>query len=281
MDARKGMRYGILAIACFAAMFHATFRGQPAGTRQAEIVVFGDSIFGLIRDETAAPALLQGLTGKAVYNAALGGTSVARRSDGMDNPMDSFTLVGLTRALWAGDFGVQRSTRIREDNTEYYPEVIGGLEQVDISKAETAVILQGINDYHAGIPIENPADPYDTRTFLGALRSSVYALRKANPNLRILLMTPTYAWYIAAGQTCEEADQGGGILADYVEAELRAAGELGVEMIDVYHDFYPHEKWEDWERYTFDGIHPNEAARRMLAERIAAALLASEKEAGG
>lgn len=278
MDARKKWRtiaYGIIAVLLFALLFLATFRDrrENAGTSQAEIVFLGDSIFGLIRDETSSPALLQAMTGKTVYNAALGGTSAARSSDRkMDCPKDSFTLAGLAKAIQAGDFGVQHSATIRENNTECYPEVVNGLEAVDFSGVETVVIMQGINDYHAGIPIENPEDPYDEYTFLGALRSSVEALRKANPGLRVIILTPTYTWYIAAGQTCEEADQGGGTLADYVEAELKAAQELDVEMVDVYHDFYPHDSWEDWKLYTFDGIHPNEEGRKMLAQRVAAAL---------
>lgn len=279
MDVRSIWRkiaYGAIASLLFALLFLATFqdRRENVGTRQAEIVVLGDSIFGLIRDETSIPARLQALTGKTVYNAALGGTSAARRSSDsrMNCPKDSFTLAGLAKAIQAEDFGVQHSITIRESNTECYPEVIDGLETVDFSRVETVIILQGINDYHAGIPIENPEDPYDEYTFLGALRSSLDALKKTNPGLRVMWLTPTYTWYIAAGETCEEADQGGGKLSDYVEAQLRTAQEMGVEIIDVYHDFYPHDNWEDWELYTFDGIHPNEEGRELLAQRIVAAL---------
>lgn len=281
---RGTIRYSTIAVLLFTCMLLAAARNlrERKETNQVQIVFFGDSVFGLIRDETAAPALLQELAGKTVYNAALGGTSAARmgREARMDTPKDSFSLVGLCQAVYARDFGVQRSLRIRESNTECYPEVIAGLAAVDFSGVETVVILQGINDYHAGIPIENPEDPYDTYTFLGALRASLYALRKANPDVRILLMTPTYAWYIASGETCEETDNGGGILTDYVEAEIRAAEDMEVELIDVFHDFYPHESWEDWERYTFDGIHPNLEGRKMLARRIAAALAGEAWEEG-
>ena len=54
-----------------------------------------------------------------------------------------------------------------------------------------------------------------------------------------------------------------------MEAELRLAGELGIEAIDVYHDFFPHERWEDKDLYSRDGLHPNEAGRVKLAEKIA------------
>ena len=57
-----------------------------------------------------------------------------------------------------------------------------------------------------------------------------------------------------------------------MEAEIQAAGELGIEVIDVYHDLFPHEKWEDKDLYMRDGLHPNEEGRELLAERIAAFL---------
>ena len=235
-------------------------------------------MYALVRDETAVSARLQELTGKTVYNAALGGTGAARRREDrrLDYAKGSLSLAGLTKAVWAGDFGVQRTARVRESNTEYYPEVIDGLAAVDFTQVETVLMQQGINDYHAGVPIDNQQDPYSEYTFLGAIRSSVYAMRKVNPDVRIILVTPTYAWYVNSGQTGEEADYGGGILTDYVEAELEAARELNVEILDLYHDFYPHEKWEDWELYTQDGIHPNQAGREKMAVRLAEAVSGNE-----
>lgn len=273
---RQTILYGICAFLAFTVLFAVTFRRgrESIEGQQAEIVVFGDSVFGLFRDETSISARLQTLTGKTVYNAAFGGTGVARQAGDrrLDYGKGSLSLAGLARSVWAGDFSVQQSVRIRESNTAYFPEVIAGLAQIDFTKVDTILIQQGINDYHGGVPIDDPEDPFDEYTFLGALRSSVYSLRKANPDLRIILLTPTYTWYCVTGLTCEESDQGGGILEDYVAAELQAARELGVEILDLYHDLYPHESWEDWELYTFDGVHPNEKGREKLARWIAEVL---------
>ena len=72
-------------------------------------------------------------------------------------------------------------------------------------------------------------------------------------------------------------DAGYGNQEAYVEEEIRIAAEYGVEIIDVYHDFFPHEKPEDWELYTADGMHPNEAGRRMIVEKILSYLNGGEK----
>ena len=276
--------YGMISAGLFLVLFLGTFRRRTEGMEREEfqVVAFGDSFFGEVRDETSVPALLQALTGKSVYNAGLGGTCMARQPQGrrMDYGKDSLSMVGLARAVGTDDFGVQQTVRMRETNTEYFEEDIDRLETIDFSRVETVLIQQGVNDYHAGIPIENPEDPYDEYTFLGALRTTVGYLRRANPEVRILLVTPTYTWYIFPGLTCEEADQGGGLLEDYVEAELGAAGELGIEVIDVYHDFFPHETWEDKDAYTRDGLHPNEEGREKLAGRIAQELCAVEDPEG-
>lgn len=278
---RMGKRtivYGIAAILLFGVIFCTTFHDRTEGMelRQAEIVTFGDSVFGLVRDETATPARLKELLGLSVFNAALGSTCMARLDTGgkPGYTKDALSMAGLAKAIWAGDFGVQHTLRMRESNTEYFAGVLYDLERVDFSRVKIVLIQQGINDYHAGTPIENPEDIYDEYTFLGAIRTSVKALRKVNPSIRIVLVTPTYSWYNVTGLTCEEADYGGGVLEAYVEAELRVARELDIDVIDVYHDFYPHDSFGDWELYTSDGLHPNEAGREKLAGRIAEELRA-------
>lgn len=272
-ESRRIILYGIISAALFAILFLVSFqvRGGSAGDQRVEIVIFGDSVLGEVRDETAVPARLQQLLGKSVYNGAFGGTCAARIDEGrrLDYTRDSLSLVGLTKSVYAGDFGVQQSIIMRENCTDYFEEAIDGLASIDFSGVEIFVIQQGINDYHGGIPIENMEQPFDERTFLGAIRTAVSSLKKVSPEARILLVTPLYTWYPPKRATCEEMDYGGGILEAYVNAELALAEELGLEIIDVYHDFYPHEKWEDWELYSRDGLHPNEAGREKLAFKIA------------
>ena len=273
---RRVACYGVIGAVMFFLLFSLTFRSRSdfSQRQQVEIVAFGDSVFGEVRNETAVPAQVGALIGKTVYNAALGGTCASRQDVDrrLDRAKDSLSLVGLAVAMGAEDFGVQQSARLRESNMEYFPEVIDGLEGIDFNKVQIILIQHGINDYHAGTLIDNPENPYDVYTFLGAIRRAVAAFRGKNPQVRIVLVTPAYTWYTATGLTCEETDQGGGVLEDYVNAEIRLGEELGIEVVDLYHDCLPHENWWDWETYTRDGLHPNEAGRKLLSQKIAEAL---------
>ena len=231
----------------------------------------GDSILGQFQDETSVAAILEDITGKTVFNAALGGTCMGRinREGLAGHTKDVLDMEALATAIAIGDFGAQQTARIRENGTEHFAGVIDGLETVDFDRVQVLFICHGINDYHSGTPIFNPEDSLDPYTYAGALRKSLKLLQQAYPNLQIVLVTPTFSWYPGSGYTGEEHDYGGGTLKEYVEAEISVAEELGVEVIDVYHDFYLHDQMDDWMTYTTDGVHPNEGSRSRLAQRLA------------
>ncbi len=253
----------------FFCLFFMTFhdRSDRLAPRKVQVVFFGDSVCGLVRDDTAIPAQVGRLLDKTVFNGAFGGTCVGRTET--DYQKDVISLTALTRAVAAQDFGAQQTLHFRESNTEYFEDTVDGLETVDFSSVELVVIEHGLNDYYIGMPVRNEENPWDEDTFTGALRHSLQALREANPHMRILLVTPTYTWYERLGLTCEEYDVGYGVQEDYIQAEMEVADEFGVEVLDVYHNVFPHETWEDRQLYTQDGFHPNEAGRELLAGMIA------------
>lgn len=270
--------YGIAAVT-FASLFFFTFYrwSDRIERSQVQIVVFGDSLCGMARNETSIPVQVGELMGMTVFNGAFGGTCVCRTDEErLDRYGDSLSLIGLAKAIVADDFGVQQSLKIRGNGTEYFEGAVDGMERIDFSAVELLLIMHGLNDYYSGVPIRNEKDPYDEYTFLGALRSSLEYFRRVNPGMRIVLVTPTYTWYLGTEQTCEEYDAGNGVQEDYIRAEMELAQELGIEVVDVYHDVYTHENWSDWALYTIDGVHPNEDARYLLAGIIAEYLKQSQ-----
>lgn len=262
----------LLLFGLFLGIFFVNTRWQERD-ENVRVVMLGDSIFGQVRDETSVAAVLSELLEKPVYNGAMGGTAMGRQDKEMRlaDSKDSLSMEALARAIAEEDFGVQQAARIRESGTEYFAATIDGLANIDFGHVELLLIGHGINDYHSGMPVYNEKDSYDRYTFSGALRSALETLREKYPRMRIVVVTPTYSWYVYYEEkdiTCEVNDLGGGILEDYVDAQIQVAESMGVEVIDLYHDFYPHDEWSDWERYTTDGVHPNEEGRKLIAEKI-------------
>lgn len=268
---RQIIAYDIIAAVCFLGFLFVGLSPKVSKENTAEIIVFGDSIVGICRDETSVTALMSEDLGEPVYNAALGGTCYSY-TDGtmrLAYTKDFFNLAGLSQSIFTGDFRLQKHARIRESATDYFEDVVYDLSMMKLEDIDTIILVYGMNDYHGAVEMSNPENLYDPYTFMGAIRSSVKYLRDALPRSRIILVTPTYSWYPSRGLTCENYNTGNGVLEDYVNAEIAVAKELDLEVIDLYHDFYEHEKYEDWQIYTVDGLHPNEKGRTLIANALA------------
>lgn len=267
-ETRNKIIYSIVSVLCFLLVFAVSYRHEEQQKNGCDIVALGDSILGECRDTSSVLVRLGELTGCTVFNSALGGTRFSRNKDTMrlSDMSDSLSVAALVQAIVSDDFGPQQTVRMKVPATDYFEVTIDSLTTVDFNEVETIIIEAGLNDYHMGITIASE-DPYDEYTFAGALRSTLRMLKKQYPDIRIILLTPTYTWY--HNLTCEEYNLGGGVLEDYVNVELCVAEEMGVEIIDLYHDFYPHEQEEDRHIYTRDGVHPNEAGRELIAQKLA------------
>jgi lysophospholipase L1-like esterase len=255
---------------CFGKQFMTYVSGDSDKITDYRIAVFGDSIIGECRDDTSVTGIMETILSEPVFNVALGGTCMAYTENDarLAYTKDCLNMTALSQAIYADDFSVQINARIKESATEYFDETIGGITYIDFSVMDVIFIEQGLNDYHAMIPLDNSDDLYDSYTFAGAIRTSVKNLKAVNPDAKIVLVTPTYTWYCGRELTCEEYNPGGGVLKDYVEKEMEVADELGIDIIDLYSSLYSHDEWEDWEKYTNDGLHPNETGRRMIADEL-------------
>lgn len=257
------------------AMLFPLLRSGRNANVPAQVLFLGDSIVGQYRDEMSIPALVAQQLGTLAVNGAFGGTTMSQQNRENRDAYyrDGLSFPQLSRAIAAEDFGTQQTIRTKDYVTMNFSSIVDELDAVDYSSMETVVITYGMNDYTTGSPISNPLDPEDPYTMEGAMRTGIGLLRQAYPQVRIIFMSPTYCWFLNSmgitDETCETNDYGGGYLEEYVEAQRRVAAECGVEFLDLYHDFYPHEQYQDWQLYTEDGMHPNEAGRQMIARTLA------------
>ncbi|MBR1860466.1 MAG: SGNH/GDSL hydrolase family protein [Lachnospiraceae bacterium] len=238
---------------------------------QPEIILSGDSIFAYYQDERSVASRLSEISGKKVFDASFGGTYLAYhdRDARLDDTSDAMSMVALTSAIINNDFRYQKNAHISANGTEYFDERTEALEKTDFGKAKILIVEYMLNDYHSGITIESGSDIYDEYTYEGALRSVVTQLKKAYPDLRIIIAGAPVTWYeVTHGIISSyERDFGGGNAEDYREVQKAVAEELEVEYMDLS-EAYDLSVADNIPVYTADGIHPNEAGAEALARYI-------------
>lgn len=267
--------YGICGVFIMLALFPFLLGSERETDTQAQILFLGDSILGQYRDETSIPALVGEMLDTEVFNGAFGGTTMSLQNRDYRDAYywDGLSFSRLTRAIAAQDFGLQQTIRTKDYVTMDFRDIVDELDRLDLTSVQTVVISYGMNDYTTGSPIGGENSTEDPYTMEGAMRTGIKYLQRSYPQIRIIFISPTYCWFIntlgTTNETCETNDYGGGYLEEYVEAQRRVAGECGVEFVDLYHAYYPHEEYDNWSLYTNDGIHPSEAGRQKIAETLA------------
>lgn len=249
------------------------------GYRQAyDVVIFGDSIVANEQDETSVASMLSQKTGLSIGDFSFGGTMMAyNASNGSIGSSGNFLcMAAISRALLADDFSVQINAHVSDPATEFFPERIEELAHLDLKNSGIVIIEHCINDYHCAIPIGDASSDSEY-TYCGALRLSVEYIRRINPDIRIILVSPTEKW-MPDGVNASDYSYGGGILDEYVEAQRMMAEELGTEYISMY-GLYDDETSSFGDevtdeavtgfKYTVDGTHPNYYGRYVISDLLA------------
>ncbi len=277
MKKKDIIRYTV-ALVCVALLMVVIFRKEEKAL-QYDIVMLGDSVLGNTWGEVSVDTVLAQRLGKTVFNGAFGGSSMSvptQRLWGSFSGME-WCMVKLAEAIayedWKSQAAVMRyADSFRDVNLQvldYFGERMNQLMQIDFSKVEILLMEHGTNDYNNGKRLDNPEDLYDVTTFGGALRYSLRLLQEKYPDLRIVLVSPTYC---ALGENkdkqCYNTSYGeGSILDAYVELERQIAEEFSVEWIDAYHGSGI---WEDnMHIYMHDGLHPSTEGHGMIGNMIA------------
>ena len=90
----------------------------------------------------------------------------------------------------------------------------------------------GLNDYFIGLPADDDAYPYNSKSYAGALRLGVKLLKEAFPDADIFIMSPNFTSYYGYGSIPQS--ENGGTLRDYVAAAKEAAADMNVHFLDNY-----------------------------------------------
>lgn len=132
-------------------------------------------------------------------------------------------------------------------------------------RADAVVVFGGTNDFGLGDAPFGTQDSEDIYTFCGAVNSLINKLRRDFPDADIVFMTPLH-------RLAEDvpSPRSGKTLAEYAAAIREICAQRGVPVIDLF-SINPLDAAD--ETLLPDGLHPNDAGHRILAQVVADELL--------
>ena len=158
----------------------------------------------------------------------------------------------------------------------------------NIPHSDLIIIYMGTNDYGHETPLGTIDDTTDT-SFYGALNVIIPWLIENRPNSRIVIMTPIHRYGFGTSSitgtafTYDYLPNGRGYkLSDYVNALKDIANKYSLPVIDLY-NLFTLDPTDATTRtnYIPDGLHPNAAGHRLLADTIKNSLSYISKKTSG
>ena len=214
----------------------------------AEVLLFGDSIPATVSKPNDTATYISQSTGANVYNCAVGGASMGERSNA--GWLNAWAMHRLADAIASSDWSMQEGNILRD----YEREIAAHLKAVDYTEVDSIIIMYGFND----ASIDNPEDRLDISTMGGALRHSIETISAAYPNIKIYPCTLTYCVDSVNSTTYAEKSQKiRDIAAEY---HLHCIDLFNIGINDVTKPHYFN---------GGDGVHINEAGRRLVAKKVA------------
>lgn len=146
------------------------------------------------------------------------------------------------------------------------------LRSIDFEKVDVIAVMYDASDYLEGRMTINSENPTDIQYFTGALAAGIQLIQQTYPHIRIMVMSPTYAYALDENGEYESSDiidYGMGSLATYAILESNVCYENSVSFID---NIYASVNANNADSYLTDNVHLNADGRRLLAKRFAECL---------
>lgn len=242
----------------------------------SNIVVFGNAPFADDRGSSDNLAsLIAKETGATVYNCSISGSYLAAQHTNFDPtlaPMDAYCLYWLVN-LAAGvplDGYYNNAAKALGDKTPpEAEEVVNTLKTLDFNTIDTVAIMYDATDYLLGNAMYNDDNPTDPTQFTGNLEASIEILQRLYPQIRIIVMSPTYAYAIDEDGNYVSSDiyiyNGRDVLSTYVIKECYSANLHSVSFMD---NLYGSITEDNAKEYLTDNLHLNVKGRKLIAKRF-------------
>lgn len=255
--------------------------GNPV-TPQREIktiVCFGNAPFADDRDsEDNLANMIAEKTGATVYNCSISGSFLAAENDSLRTskyPRDAYNFYWLTQ-LCAKAHLYSKAARAAEFLGEETPpeaqEVYDTLWNMDFNDVDAIVIMYDGSDYLDGRAMYDDDNPTNIQCFTGNLEAGIEMFQTNYPWIRIIVMSPTYAFAVNEKGEYVSSDKytyGWDVLSTYVIKEYGSCFDRSVSFVDHLYGTINEDNAKD---YLIDNIHLNKAGRELVADRCVQAI---------
>lgn len=249
----------------------------PEDDGKTTIVCFGNSPFSDGRhSDTNVCSLIAEETGAEVYNCSIPGSFLSAYNHSFfpeSEPLDAFSFYWLTTAFCLDNFQIfDRALEAMPDASPDVAEAVELLKSIDFEKVDVIALMYDGSDYLAGREMYSDENFTDPQQFTGSMAAGIELIQQYYPHIRIIVMSPTYAYGVEEDGTYVSSDiktYGRSFLSTYVIKQAQAAYELSVSFVDNLYGTIHEDIASD---YLTDNIHLNEKGRKLVAERFVYAL---------
>ena len=138
-------------------------------------------------------------------------------------------------------------------------------------ESDIIVVFGGSNDYGTGdAPLGKPGDT--TRaTFCGAVEHLCSLLKELYPKAVVVFLTPPHSKddNLPSPSPLKDNCPEKHILVEYVDMILKIVPKYGFPVFDMFRNLgIDFNNSDDYEKYSFDGLHFNDAGNRAIADKI-------------
>ena len=242
----------------------------------SNIVVFGNAPFADDRGSSDNLAnLIAKETGATVYNCSISGSYLAAQHTNFDPtlaPMDAYCLywlVNLAAGVPLDGYYNDAAKALGDKTPPEAEEVVNTLKTLDFNTIDTVAIMYDATDYLLGNAMYNDDNPTDPTQFTGNLEASLEVLQRLYPQIRIIVMSPTYAYAIDEDGNYVSSDiyiyNGRDVLSTYVIKECYSANLHSVSFMD---NLYGSITEDNAKEYLTDNLHLNVKGRKLIAKRF-------------
>lgn len=243
------------------------------------VLVFGNAPFADDRDsKDSLENIIQEMSNVTIYNCSIRDSYLAAIEPTINTdicPIDAFNFYWMCTLATTDVIDDKYLYGVGKLGTDAPPEameVYNTLKSIDLNTIDVIAVMYDASDYLAGHGIYNNQNSTDIMQFTGNLEAGIELFQNQYPNIRIIVMSPTYAYGLDENGKYVSSDiqrYGQDVLSMYSIMQYVSCASRSVTFVDNLYGTITEDNADD---YLTDHLHLNVEGRKKVAERFLYAL---------